>query len=280
MKTLCAILTIILIAFMFAVVTSDAEAQFACFDVWIPVCGIDGQTYSNSCYAEAAGVAVAYEGECGIGMCGECISDNECPYGTRCASEVCMTSCECPMCDVCAGQCIPVSPPSQVSGTRDLPVHGAPDTVIQSCYDINVDETNVPSGLIMNEYIPSGWEVSTCSIPYSSFDAATGKINWLFFGSDVKDTKICCDIFIPSDENDGATRSFNGELVYNDLNSNPVNVPIGGDLEITVRDLPVSCDENNDWVISDFELLDYIDMWTAGCYQWDAVTGKYMAGCL
>lgn len=33
----------------------------ACLDVWIPVCGCDGQIYSNTCYAHRAGVNVASE---------------------------------------------------------------------------------------------------------------------------------------------------------------------------------------------------------------------------
>lgn len=36
----------------------------ACQDIYQPVCGCDDQTYSNACYANAAGVSVASEGEC------------------------------------------------------------------------------------------------------------------------------------------------------------------------------------------------------------------------
>lgn len=36
----------------------------ACLDVHDPVCGCDGQTYSNACYAAQAGVSVDHEGKC------------------------------------------------------------------------------------------------------------------------------------------------------------------------------------------------------------------------
>ena len=43
-----------------------AQAKPPCFctDVWNPVCGADGVTYSNSCRAGCAGVPIAYHDQC------------------------------------------------------------------------------------------------------------------------------------------------------------------------------------------------------------------------
>ena len=40
------------------------ENQAVCIEVWDPVCGKDGKTYSNACFAKLAGVEIAHQGIC------------------------------------------------------------------------------------------------------------------------------------------------------------------------------------------------------------------------
>lgn len=38
--------------------------EIACIQIFDPVCGVDGITYSNSCFADVAGVEIDHEGQC------------------------------------------------------------------------------------------------------------------------------------------------------------------------------------------------------------------------
>ena len=59
-----------------------AEKPSACPEIYGPVCGCDGNTYTNSCDASAAGVNVFHEGEC------DCTDNTECTSESYCSKSV------------------------------------------------------------------------------------------------------------------------------------------------------------------------------------------------
>lgn len=43
---------------------TKGDADMVCYEIYAPVCGCDGETYANDCYADRAGVLHYTQGVC------------------------------------------------------------------------------------------------------------------------------------------------------------------------------------------------------------------------
>ncbi len=78
-------------------------SQPVCYTIWDPVCGKDGKTYSNKCFAKVAGAEIAYKGKCKER---ECKTDTDCPQPKCGPTETISAKCIGVMTKCINGKCV------------------------------------------------------------------------------------------------------------------------------------------------------------------------------
>jgi len=155
-----------------------------------------------------------------------------------------------------------VVPTVTVTIDRNLPTTGMKGNEFTITLTITVDThgLEVPNGLIIKEYIPLNWMVTSSDPGYSTFNPETGETVWLFYGG-ITNSTVSYMVQIPGTETVGANKTFSGEFLYTSQDVE-YTLNITGDTVITVISVPGDMDGDND--VSDFELLYLINEWASG----------------
>lgn len=113
---------------------------------------------------------------------------------------------------------------SAVSVDRTMPTVVYAETSFDVVLEVDINETNPPTGLIIKEYVPEEW-IEGASHSYS-YNETIGAIEWLLYDkSGLKDQNITYTLNIPASE--GGIKVFNGVW----LTANETGI-IGGDTEV------------------------------------------------
>ncbi len=164
---------------------------------------------------------------------------------------------------------VPPVPPEEcnIYGERALNSFAFPgSSANQAKISINiVDENKLSSGIIIKEYLPSGWTLTAANPAFDNYDPSTGEIKWVFTGDKIGDlitNGITYSYQVPLYQAAVIPGyAFFGVVMYIDPDDGIYfECPILGTDSVDLSLFnPYDFDKN--WEIGDFELLEAVDEW-------------------
>ena len=144
--------------------------------------------------------------------------------------------------------------PGLATVERDLPASANTGTCID--VELNLSDGDGVSVVVLDEYVPPGWNISSSSPAYTSFLHGSGKVTWAVQANQTVSYSVCP----PANETEGS-KTFTGSFSYSASYMSVVD-PITGDSSVTVSSVPG--DTDGDGEVNDFELLGFISEWSDG----------------
>ncbi len=149
--------------------------------------------------------------------------------------------------------------PSSVSITRILPSIAQPNSNLTVSLNLVIlNESTKPNSAIIKEYIPLGWNFTSSNPNKDDFNPENGEIRWFLYSDKFYTRNLIYTLSVP--RNATGKADFFG-VVLSTFEDNQVTLNISG---INTIQIGYKADKDNDGKISDFELLDYINLWVKG----------------
>ncbi|MCM8769924.1 MAG: hypothetical protein NC911_09740 [Candidatus Omnitrophica bacterium] len=115
-----------------------------------------------------------------------------------------------------------------ITARRALPIAYEPGGTLQVQLNLEVDEANLPSGVIVTEFVPVGWNLFSSNPAHSRFISETGEIKWEFHEI-ISDTSMDITYVVQIPQAATGAKEFQGTVRWIDASGFQYENSISGD---------------------------------------------------